>query len=45
MDTDQTYKSFAGLILYTFAVNLHRSLQATPHDIAAAALPCSRLNK
>jgi hypothetical protein len=33
MDTDKTDKSFAGLILHTFAANLHRSLQATPLDI------------
>ena len=33
MDTDKTDKSFAGLILYTFAANLHRSLQAIPLDI------------
>ena len=33
MDTDKTDKSFACLILHTFAANLHRSLQATPLDI------------
>ena len=33
MDTDKTDKSFACLILYAFAANLHRSLQTTPLDI------------